>query len=174
MKRFLFQFCLSFVANDYLFFMKNSKNCTIDTFLFLLMSTEPFELSHCISYKLTIFVSILKSQKVYGNITGTFLLQDEYCFDVVLDYCKGNLTNQQNIRAVIRDKTLHASRQATVYGSSSDNSTVRIFKQIGYIVSIFFLLLTLAIYLVIKEVRAVSKIQYITRIYLLTLSIKTI
>ena len=76
----------------------------------------------------------------------------------MLDYCKGNLAKQQNIRAVIRDKTLHASRQATVYGSSSDNSTVSTFKRIGYIISIFFLFLTLAIYLVIKEVRAVSTI----------------
>ena len=60
------------------------------------------------------------------------------------------------LRAVISDQKLHGSKMATVYGSSSDNDTIRIFKQVGYGISIFFLLLTLAIYFVIKEVRTVS------------------
>ena len=60
------------------------------------------------------------------------------------------------LRAIISDQKLHGSKMATVYGSSSDNDTIRIFKQVGYGISIFFLLLTLAIYFVIKEVRTVS------------------
>ena len=60
------------------------------------------------------------------------------------------------LRAIISDQKLHGSKMATVYGSSSDNDTIRVFKQVGYGISIFFLLLTLAIYLVIKEVRIVS------------------
>jgi hypothetical protein len=60
------------------------------------------------------------------------------------------------LRAIISDQKLHGSKMATVYGSSSDNATIRIFKQVGYGISIFFLLLTLAIYFVIKEVRTVS------------------
>ena len=60
------------------------------------------------------------------------------------------------LRAIINDQKLHGSKMATVYGSSSDNDTIRMFKQVGYGISIFFLLLTLAIYFVIKEVRTVS------------------
>ena len=83
------------------------------------------------------------------------IFQDDYCLDIVIDYCKGNLANR-SIQAVINDRDLRRNHQATVYGSSSDNSTIRTFKQFGYIVSIFFIMLTLAIYFVIKEVRSVS------------------
>ena len=78
------------------------------------------------------------------------------------------------LRAIISDQKLHGSKMATVYGSSSDNDTIRIFKQVGYGISIFFLLLTLAIYFVIKEVRTVSfhlknevKVQNCKKMFLL-------
>ena len=72
-----------------------------------------------------------------------------------MDYCEG-AGMKPTLRAIISDQKLHGSKMATVYGSSSDNYTIRIFKQVGYGISIFFLLLTLAIYFVIKEVRTVS------------------
>ena len=79
--------------------------------------------------------------------------QGKYCLDIVLDYCEGAIPT---LRAVINDKELHGSHMTTVYGSSGDNTTIKTFKKVGYIISIFFLLLTLAIYFVIKEVRTVS------------------
>ena len=60
------------------------------------------------------------------------------------------------LRAIINDQQLHRSTMTSIYGSASDNSTIKAFKQVGYAISIFFLLLTLAIYWVIKEVRVVS------------------
>ena len=60
------------------------------------------------------------------------------------------------LRAIINDQKLHGSTMTSIYGSASDNSTIKTFKQVGYAISIFFLLLTLAIYCVIKEVRVVS------------------
>ena len=60
------------------------------------------------------------------------------------------------LRAIINDQELHGSTMTSIYGSASDNSTIKTFKQVGYAISIYFLLLTLAIYLVIKEVRVVS------------------
>ena len=60
------------------------------------------------------------------------------------------------LRAIINDQELHGSTMTSIYGSASDNSTIKTFKQVGYAISIFFLLLTLTIYCVIKEVRVVS------------------
>ena len=60
------------------------------------------------------------------------------------------------LRAIINDQQLHRSTMTSIYGSASDNLTIKTFKQVGYAISIFFLLLTLAIYWVIKEVRVVS------------------
>ena len=84
-----------------------------------------------------------------------FYFQNDFCLDISLNYCEG-ADMKPTLRAIISDQKLHGSKMATVYGSSSDNDTIRIFKQVGYGISIFFLLLTLAIYFVIKEVRTVS------------------
>ena len=80
------------------------------------------------------------------------------------------------LRAIINDQELHGSTMTSIYGSANDNSTIKTFKQVGYAISIYFLLLTLAIYCVIKEVRVVSlkKICHITfniKLYLFTSNI---
>ena len=72
---------------------------------------------------------------------------------MVVDYCEGGTLE---FRAIIHDKDLYGSKTTTVYGSGKDSTTITTFKQVGYVISIFFLLLTLAIYCVIKEVRVVT------------------
>ena len=72
---------------------------------------------------------------------------------MVVDYCEGG---SLEFRAIIHDQELYGSKMTTVYGSGKDSTTITTFKQVGYVISIFFLLLTLAIYCVIKEVRVVT------------------
>ena len=83
---------------------------------------------------------------------------------MVMDYCKGG---SLEFRAIIHDQELYGSKMTTVYGSGKDSTTITTFKQVGYVISIFFLLLTLAIYCVIKEVRVVTiNSQFIILTYL--------
>ena len=82
------------------------------------------------------------------------------------------------LRAIINDQELwnstSTSTMTSIYGSASDNSTIKTFKKVGYAISIYFLLLTLAIYLVIKEVRVVSlkKIPYLFQYQIITFHFK--
>ena len=85
---------------------------------------------------------------------------------MVLDYCEGS-SMKPTLRAIIHDKELIERKMTTVYGSANDSTTITTFKQVGYVISIFFLLLTLAIYCVIKEVRVVTiNSQFIILTYL--------
>lgn len=74
--------------------------------------------------------------------------------DYAIDYCGGNLTPE--FRAIINDEELIEQKMTSVFGSVlQDGPKMRIFKQIGYIVSILFLLLTLAIHYVVEDFRKV-------------------
>ncbi len=82
---------------------------------------------------------------------------DHYCIDYVLDYCQGAHV-EPVLSAIIDDKTLHGQKPFTIYGNGgSDGFTMTTLKQVGYGISLFFLFLTLAIHLVLPELKRVSK-----------------
>ena len=47
----------------------------------------------------------------------------------------------------------------SIFGSSKHGPEMKIFKQIGYGISIFFLLLTIAIHIVVDDVRKVLNLK---------------
>ena len=88
---------------------------------------------------------------------GTFDSKN-FCIDFAVDYCSSD--HMPRLRAIINDKenNLLENKLTTVFGSNAhDGPKIILFKQIGYSVTIFFLLLTIALHVVIADIRKVSK-----------------
>ena len=79
-----------------------------------------------------------------------------FCLDYSIDYCE-NVSAPQ-LAVVLNDKALHESsmnsHSTSVFGGG-ESKTMRIFKQVGFSVSLFFLFLTLAIHFVVPDMRKV-------------------
>ena len=79
-----------------------------------------------------------------------------FCIDYIMDYCRPELG--LTLRAIINDKDLIKKELTTVFGSNVHSGPKMIlFKQIGYSITIFFLLLTIALHVGIKDIRKVTK-----------------
>ena len=91
---------------------------------------------------------------------GTFDPKN-FCIDFAIDYCSSD--HEPRLRAIINNKdlledNLLGNKLTTVFGSNAhDGPKLILFKQIGYSVTIFFLLLTIALHVVIADIRKVSK-----------------
>ena len=76
--------------------------------------------------------------------------------DYSIEYC-GDMIKPE-FRAIINDEGLMESKIITIYGGSDASSPrIRIFKQAGYAISLFFLLLTLILHCTVNEIRKVHK-----------------
>ena len=95
---------------------------------------------------------------VFGNLNylNKKYAKENFCLDYSIDYCEN--VSAPRLSAVLNDKTLHESSMnshATSVFGGGESKTMRIFKQVGFSVSLFFLFLTLAIHFVVQDMRKV-------------------
>ena len=82
--------------------------------------------------------------------------KEDFCIDFAIDYCNSDLT--PSLKAIINDYDLVGHDMTSVFGSKcTSGPNMILFKQIGYSVTIFFLLLTIIIHLGIIDIRKVCK-----------------
>ena len=69
-----------------------------------------------------------------------------------VDYCESPVPK---LRAIINDEDLYHDGISTVLGSTiHEGPKMKMFKKVGFCISIFFLLLTIAMHLAVEEVRS--------------------
>ena len=78
-------------------------------------------------------------------------MDHNFCIDMSVDYCESPVPK---LRAIINDEDLYHDGISTVLGSTiHEGPKMKMFKKVGFCISIFFLLLTIAIHLLVDEVR---------------------
>ena len=83
-------------------------------------------------------------------LSGTYY--DQFCLDIAVDFCESPVPE---LRVIINDEELYNQGISTMFGSTShEGPKMKIFKKVGFCISIFFLILTIAIHLVVEEVRS--------------------
>ena len=79
---------------------------------------------------------------------------DQFCLDYTIDYCEGTISDK--MRAIIQDPELARDSASTIFGTNKEDSkTSVLIKLIGYPISLFFLMMTVAILLWDKDQRKV-------------------
>ena len=80
---------------------------------------------------------------------------DEYCLDHTFNFCDGQPLDF--LRAIIFDPDWGHERASTLFGTNKEDSNISsLMKRAGYPTSIFFLLLTLLVFMVIPDLRKVT------------------
>ena len=91
-------------------------------------------------------------------VPGEYYAPSSYCLDNSINYCDGRPS--ASLRAVINDPALELVQASTIFGTNKEDSSVSLaIKRFGYPVSVLFLMLTLAVFLVVPELRQESKDQ---------------
>ena len=79
---------------------------------------------------------------------------DEYCLDYTINYCNGTAT--PTLKPIINDPDLKLDKASTIFGTNKEDSyNSRLLKQIGYPISIFFLVLTMMFFIVDEDLTKV-------------------
>ncbi len=101
--------------------------------------------------------SFLDDGRLYFE--GRFYGESDYCLDYSVDYCGG--LPSASLRAVIDDPSLAQVTASAIFGTNKEDSPVSLaIKKVGYPVSIGFLVVTLAVFLVVPELRKESGIKH--------------
>ena len=88
----------------------------------------------------------------------TFFLDkpSDYCLDYTINYCSG--TAIPTLKPIINDENLRSDVASTIYGTNKeDSSSSKLLKQIGYPISIAFLVLTLLFFIIDEDLTKVYK-----------------
>ena len=80
--------------------------------------------------------------------------RQNFCLDFSIDYCLGSHT--ESLRAFIYDPTIDDKTASTIFGAARDDTDSMTIKEVGYPVSIFFLLVTLFLFLHDKDLKKAS------------------
>ena len=76
----------------------------------------------------------------------------EYCLDYSIDYCDGKPS--PTIKAVIADPELKGQVATSIFGTNKEDSPFSLLmKRVGYPISILFLMLTLVIFIIVRDLR---------------------
>ena len=81
--------------------------------------------------------------------------------DYAIDYCSSD--KSLTLRAVVNDQELYENTHSSSTFGGGDGPKIRLFKQIGFGISLIFLFLTLAVHMVIKDMRKVNTIVQLGR-----------
>ena len=85
-------------------------------------------------------------------LSGRHYDHGKFCLDMFVDYCESPVPE---FRVIINDEELYNQGISTLFGSTThEGPKMKIFKKVGFCISIFFLLLTIAIHLTVDEVRS--------------------
>ena len=111
------------------------------------------------------------------SLQGKMYSKGDYCLDYLVDYCSYGGTSSVELRAIIRDAGKRkrgtyfsmnfkdyifsmaadyiesSGKASTIFGSSRDSKASRLLKQIGYPASVLFLAATLAVFIVLPDLR---------------------
>ncbi len=94
--------------------------------------------------------SFLADGRLYFE--GRVYSESEYCLDYSVDYCEG--LPSASLRAIIDDPSLAKVTASAIFGTNKEDSTASlVIKRVGYPVSVGFLVITLAVFLVLPELR---------------------
>ena len=79
-----------------------------------------------------------------------------FCLEYSINYCDGQPS--ADLRAVIDDAQLETVTASTIFGTNKEDSEVsKWLKWIGYPTSIIFLMITLVVFIVVRELRQVKE-----------------
>ena len=88
-------------------------------------------------------------------LSGRLYNSSSYCLDYSINYCDG--LPSASLRAVVNDASLELVQASTIFGTNKEDSSVSLaIKRFGYPASIVFLMLTLAVFLAVPELRQES------------------
>ena len=80
----------------------------------------------------------------------------DYCLDYTINYCNGAAI--PTLKPIINDENLRLDVASTIYGTNKeDSSSSKLLKQIGYPISIAFLVLTLLFFIIDEDLTKVYK-----------------
>ena len=78
-------------------------------------------------------------------------MDHNFCIDMSVDYCESPVPK---LRVIINDEELYHDGISTIFGATiHEGPNMKMFKKVGFCISIFFLLLTISIHLVVEEIR---------------------
>ena len=102
-------------------------------------------------HKLLYFESFGKKIKTYTFFSDK---PADYCLDYTINYCSG--TAIPILKAIINDENLKTDTASTIYGTNKEDSVEsKTLKQVGYPMSIFFLVLTLLFFIIDEDLTKV-------------------
>ena len=79
-----------------------------------------------------------------------------FCLENAINYCDG--MPSLHLRAIIDDSELESVTASTIFGTNKEDSEVsKWLKWIGYPISIIFLMITLMVFIVVRELRQVQE-----------------
>ena len=85
-------------------------------------------------------------------ILGKHYNYGQFCIDFFIDYCE---SPDAKLRVYINDEELYKQGITSIFGSTNpEGQKMKLFKKVGFCISIFFLLLTIAMHLAVDEVRS--------------------